>query len=312
MVRRLLCTVAAVRLAAAILLAILFTPAAAGAGALGGFEDAHKPSSGSSSSSSSGSSSSSSSSSSCCSSSLSSSSSSSSSSTSSASSGGGAELTPDVAFAMFPNLWGAAFAPPHRPTSDPYDGLWLDARKVRDVEDGSMREPRLPEHRVRHIELTTSGFSARNEAVFSRTFGLRVFLGQVVASASWDRMYETPEDGAIARLDFYRFHLTSNVLGGSSRSVELYPLMGAALMKGARATGAFDAGLDLRIYPARPLAIVLSSIASVFAHGPALFDSRAEIGVTYDRVELRAGVRSMVQWRAQGFWGPTASIVVRL
>ena len=89
--------------------------------------------------------------------------------------------------------------------------------RVRDVEDGSIREPRLPEHRIRHIELTTSGFIARNEPVFSRTFGLRVFLGQVVAAASWDRMYETPNDGTLSRLDFYRFHLTSNLLGGLSR-----------------------------------------------------------------------------------------------
>ena len=37
-------------------------------------------------------------------------------------------------------------------------------------EDGTLTEPRLPENRLRHIELTTSGFVARNEPVFSRTF----------------------------------------------------------------------------------------------------------------------------------------------
>jgi len=183
---------------------------------------------------------------------------------------------------------------------------------VSDVEDGSLREPRLPENRIRHIELTTSGFVARNAPVFSRTFGLRVFLGQIVASASWDRMYETPGDGTLARLDLYRFHLTSNLLGGLSRSVEVYPLMGLGIMKGTNLHGAFDAGLEFRIYPVRPLTLSLSSIASVFAEGPVLFDSKLEAGLTYGRVELRGGVRSMYQHRAQGFFGPIASLVVRL
>jgi len=203
------------------------------------------------------------------------------------------------------------FAPPNRATSNPYDGLWLDATPVRYV-DGTIGEPVVEERRVRHLELTTSGFVANNTHVFSRTFGMRVFFGQVVGAVAWDRMYETPGDGTLSRLDFWRFHLTSNLLGGSSRSLELYPVMGFALMKGNQLTGAFDAGLDFRLYPVRPFALLMSSVMSVFKYGPTLFDNRFEAGLTFDRVELRAGLRWMYQYRAQGFVGPTASLVVRL
>ncbi len=222
-------------------------------------------------------------------------------------------MPPEVMLVFLPNLWGAAWAPANRPTADPYDGLWLDARARPVVgEDGLLHEHRLPESRIRHVELTTSGFVAQNADVFSRTFGLRVFLGQVVAAASWDRMYETPNDGTLARLDFYRFHITSNLLGGSSRSVELFPLMGVGVMKGHAAHGAFDGGFDMRVYPMRPLTFAISSIASVFSQGPVLFDTKFEAGLTYDRVELRAGLRWMYQYRAQGFFGPIASLAVRL
>ncbi len=220
-------------------------------------------------------------------------------------------MPPEFLLVLFPNLWGAILAPPHRPTSDPYDGLWVDGTPTR-YEDGSVGAPWIDERRVRHLELTTSGFVADNTAVFSRTLGARVFLGQVVASASWDRMYETPGDGTLARLDFWRFHLTSNFLGGSSRALEVYPLLGFAWMQGNRGTGAFDAGLDLRLYPLRPFMFAMSSVASVFRYGPVLFDSRFEAGLTFDRVELRAGLRWMYQHDAQGFLGPMASLTVRL
>jgi hypothetical protein len=211
-----------------------------------------------------------------------------------------------------PNLWGAVFAPPNLAAIDPYDGLWIDTRPTYDPIHNARYAAVVPEHRVRHVEFTTSGFVARNEPIFSRTFGLRIFLGQVVAAASWERMYETPNDGSLARLDFYRFHLTSNLLGGFSRSVEIYPLMGLGLMKGTELHGAFDAGLDVRVYPRRPLVIALSSIASIFREGPVLFDSKVEAGVAYGRVELRGGLRSMYQYRAQSFFGPMASLIVRL
>lgn len=214
--------------------------------------------------------------------------------------------------AFFPNLWGAAFAPPNRPTLDPYAGSWIDTRPIRD-EDGTSHPPVVDESRLRHIELTTSGFLARNEAVFAHTMGLRVFLGQVVAIGAWDRLYETPPDaGALARLDLYHLHFTSNLLGGSARTFELLPLMGLGVMHGRETTGAFDLGLDMRLYPARPLTLAMSSVASLFAHGPALFDSRFEAGVSIDRFELRGGLRWLYQYKAQGFVGPVASVVVRL
>ncbi len=220
-------------------------------------------------------------------------------------------MPPEIAVLFVPALWGAAFTPPHVPTLDPYDGLWIAKPKRR--WDDARPIPYVRESRVRHVEVTVGGFVARDEHVFSRTLGLRAFLGPMVLSTSWDRMYETPpEPGALARLDFWRFHLSSNLLGGVARSVEIYPHMGAALMKGKRATWAFDAGLEARVYPWRPLAISASSIASVFKHGPALFDTRVEAGVAFERFELRAGIRWLWQHRAQGFAGPVATFVTRL
>jgi len=178
-------------------------------------------------------------------------------------------------------------------------------------EEGNETHP--PEARLRHLEATIGGFIAPSEHVFSRTFGLRLFLGKMVVSGSWDRMYENPpEPEALSRLDFYRVHFSSNLLGGWVRSVELYPQMGVALMNGTRSTGAFDGGLEARIYPQRPLALSVSSIASIFSVGPVLFDTRIEAGLVYQRLELRAGLRWLYQYQAQGFIGPIASMVVRL
>lgn len=214
---------------------------------------------------------------------------------------------------MFPPLWGVTFAPPNRPTLDPYDGGWVALPPpTHDYGGEGVPRPRIPESRLRHLEVSMGGFIAPQEAVFSRTMSLRLFLAQFVLSGSWDRMYETPGDGSLARLDFYRFHLSSNMLGGAAKYVEIYPQMGAALMHGTQSTWAFDAGLEARIYPYRPLALMLSSIASIFGEGPVLFDTRAELGVSFDRFELRGGLRWLYQHQAQGFAGPVASVVVRL
>ena len=212
-----------------------------------------------------------------------------------------------------PPLWGVVLAPPNHPTVDPYDmkyGTWASERSV--TSDGEEDWHHVPDAKIRHAEVTVGAFTARDENVFSRTLGLRIFLGKLAVSGSWDRMYETPGDGSLSRLDFYRFHLSSNALGGSARSVEIYPLMGAAVMHGSESTGAFDAGLEARIYPSYPFTIYASSIASVFARGPVLFDTKVEAGVSIDRFELRAGLRWLYQHQAQGFAGPMASMVIRL
>ncbi|MGZ3424112.1 MAG: hypothetical protein ACXVEE_39995 [Polyangiales bacterium] len=259
----------------------------AGAGALDNFEDAHKkppPKSPSPSQpASSGSNESSSS-----------------SGSSSGSSSSGGTLPPEVFLGFVPALWGAILVPPHRPALDPYQGP-------------SVELPNRGGIPIRHLEASIGGFVAQSEYVFARSFALRLFPGPTAFTAAWDRMYETPPDpGSLARLDLYRFDVSSDLLATWARGVELYPRMGTLLLSGKRSTWAFDGGLELRAYPYRPLTVAVSSMAGVFAHGPVLFDTQVEAGVSYDRFELRGGIRWLYQHHAQSFAGPIGTVVIRL
>lgn len=285
-----------------IALLVVTSPRIAAAGALDRFESAHAPSSPSSSSSREPGRASSSS----------SAPAAPSLPTSSPSRPGGREIKVDDAygyvlaplvFACFAPFFGVAYAPRHRPRLDPYDRTWEPAR----TEELNATD----ESRMRHWEVTVSGFTARNEAVFSRTFGVRAFPASWVLAYDWERMFETPGDGSLARLDRHRWHVTSNPLAKLTRS-ELFPIAGASLMRGNHATWGIDVGLEARIYPVRPFAFAASSVATIFFRGPVLFDSRAEAGLTFDRFEIRAGIRSLWQRGAQGFFGPTATIAIRL
>ncbi|MBL8717502.1 MAG: hypothetical protein JNL79_16065 [Myxococcales bacterium] len=225
----------------------------------------------------------------------------------SSSSGSGSDGTLAALFwcTVIVPILGACAAPYHRPVVDPYSP---DPKPWAPDEPA----PRRPELQYRHWEAHVGGFVASNEAVFARTMALRGYAGPMVFSAAWDRMYETPAPGELARLDLVRFGVSSNPVGDATQRVEIYPWMGALLMRGTENHWAFDLGLELRIYPASPLSIRASSFASIFRYGPVLFDTRLELGVSFDRFELHGGLRWLTQAKEQGFAGPTAGLTVRL
>jgi hypothetical protein len=202
--------------------------------------------------------------------------------------------------------------PPARIAIDPYDGDDIYVRPHVDPDTNARFYPGGSPI-ARNGELSLSGFAATNERVYAHDLQLRGWLGPVMGGAEWDRYYEPSKTGSADTLDLFRAHVGSNFLGPLVPHLELYPLVGATAMRGAAGViGAFDVGAEARVYPVRPLAIYASSIVSIFAQGPVLVDSRAELGVALGRVELRIGGRSLFQPGAQSFLGPVASVVLRL
>jgi hypothetical protein len=171
-----------------------------------------------------------------------------------------------------------------------------------------------PEQRraFRWLDLGVSGFAALNaERVLTQELEATLFLPKVSLHASWEHFYELMFDGKTDHLDIIAGHLGFNMLGPVAKSAELHLLLGASGMRGKVWTPAFDVGIDARFYPLKPLAIRSSAIVSVFPIGPALLDARAQLGVSIGRFDIVAGPRVLYQGRAQGFWGPSAAVVVR-
>ena len=166
---------------------------------------------------------------------------------------------------------------------------------------------------IRYAEVELSGFMAMDEtALLSHRLQLTVWLGAVHLAANWEHFYERLDSGAVDHLNFYRFHYGFNLLGPYVDGIEIYPRLGVLLLHGEELTPAFDIGGEIRAYPAKPLAIYGSAIASVFELGPVLLDARAQVGVSLDGFEVRAGPRVLYQGdAAEGFWGPAATVLGR-
>jgi hypothetical protein len=113
-------------------------------------------------------------------------------------------------------------------------------------------------------------------------------------------------------MDLLRGHLGANVLGPYVSFMELYLSAGALVMHGEEWTPAFDAQLDTRVYPVEPLALHALATMSVFGIGPVLLDVTLDAGVALGPIEIRLGPRWLYQGAAQGFWGPSATLVGRM
>jgi hypothetical protein len=221
-------------------------------------------------------------------------------------------------FCAIPPLTFGCFLPAHRPAREVYgsDRLYLEPVGQR-TSDGLVTERAyLPEDReeFRWGEISFLGFRAFNEpVVYSHDLDLTFWLGPVLAHLSWEHFYEQLEDtDDWDHLNLFGGHLGANVLGPFVDFLELYLLAGAIVLHyGDEWIPAFDAGLDLRAYPAEPLAMHASANLSVFEHGPVLLDARLGAGVALGPIEIRAGPRWLYQGEAQGFWGPAVTLAGR-
>jgi hypothetical protein len=167
---------------------------------------------------------------------------------------------------------------------------------------------------VRYAELRVGGFAAAGERVYSHDLALAGWLGLFTAQGAWERLYEPrPELSSVDTLDLFRAHIGPNILGSSVKPVELYLLVGGAGLYGQRGlTPAFDGAIQARVYPVRPLAFYSSVNVSIFGQGPPLLDGRFEMGASVGRFDLRAGVRGLRQDPAQSFFGPVATVSLRM
>ncbi|MBI4699841.1 MAG: hypothetical protein HY744_01520 [Deltaproteobacteria bacterium] len=218
---------------------------------------------------------------------------------------------------FIPPLPFACFLPPHRVAAEPYGGerLYLEPMVVRDENGEEERRVYRPadERRMRWGEIGIQGYRALNEpVVYAHDLAATLWLGPVVVRGGWEHFYEKlPEDGGWDHLDVVRAALGANMLGPAVDSLEAYLLLGGSLLHGEAWTPAFDAGLDLRIYPHEPLAIDTAATLSFFEVGPVLLDLRVGLGVALGAAEIRVGPRWLYQGDAQGFWGPAASVLGR-
>jgi hypothetical protein len=225
-----------------------------------------------------------------------------------------------IVLCAIPPILFACVHPSHRVSRQPYDDDGHYIEPVGDRSEDSSLEPtrrvylRAQQERFRWAELSLSGFRAFNEAVvYSHDLELMAWLGPVVPHLRWEHFYEEIQDtGQWDHLDRFGLHIGSNVLGPWVEGMEAYLLAGVGVLHGEEWTPAFEAALDLRIYPVEPLAIRPSATLSVFGIGPVLLDARLEAGVALGPLEIRLGPRWLYQGQAQGFWGPSAALVGRL
>jgi len=213
----------------------------------------------------------------------------------------------------------ACFHRAHHVAVKPYDhrGLYVNPQeKPSEVTPAVFsQQTYTPEDfaRWRWFELEITGFRAMNEAdILTHDITGRLWLGPIVLRGSWERFHErVPETGQFDSLDLARVHIDANLLGPYLDWVEMYGGIGLSLLKGEQTTPAFDIDLDMRVYPAEPFTFRAATTFSIYEIGPVLADSRFQMGVALDRVEVRAGPRWLYQGEAQGFWGPSAAVAVR-
>lgn len=169
-------------------------------------------------------------------------------------------------------------------------------------------------HAARFGELKVGAFSAVGERVLGHDLAAAGWIDLFLVQGAWDRFYEPRMDvRATDTLDMFRLHLGPNVLGSSVKPVELYVLVGGSALRSVEAvTPAFDASVQMRVYPVRPFAFYTSMTGSFFEKGPPLLDARFEAGTSVGRFDFRVGIRGLRQEPAQSFLGPVASITVRL
>ncbi len=221
---------------------------------------------------------------------------------------------------MLPPFVFACFHPSHRLSTKPYHprGLYVEPSGSRSEAFPALTSDvtyaDVDRRRVRYFELQGSGFRAFNQSwIMGHELAGTFWAGMVLIHASWERLYEQVEEtGAHDQLDIFTGHLGSNILGPFVETIELYGWFGALALHGDAWTPAFNAGAELRFYPTEPLTAYSSAMFSIFEVGPVLLDARWQLGVALGRFEVRAGPRWLYQGDAQGFWGPSASLAVRL
>ena len=178
------------------------------------------------------------------------------------------------------------------------------------TEDGSLARP---SEKVPYGELTLGASSAAGERVPGHALAVGGWIDLFFVHGAWDRFYEPRSDiGTTDKLDMFRLHVGPNVLGSSVKPVEFYVMVGGSALHGTgHVIPAFDASMQLRVYPVRPFAFYTSMTGSFFEKGPPLLDARFEAGTSVGRFDFRMGIRGLRQEPAQSFLGPVASVTVR-
>ena len=162
----------------------------------------------------------------------------------------------------------------------------------------------------RYGELSFSGFTEIPSHVQALDAQLNVFLSALTIHAAITRYYE-PDATRVTSLDLLRFQVGFNILHGLVNGAELHLTGGVLGLHGNTWTPGGSARADLRLYPVRPVSVDFVVDTSFFAHGPPLVEAQLMPGVTFARLDLRAGVGALYQQGVSPIYGPRISIGIR-
>jgi len=162
----------------------------------------------------------------------------------------------------------------------------------------------------RYGELSVAGFSTITPRIRALDTQLNVFLHAFTMHAAVTRYYETSAE-TVPTLDFFRLQLGLNVFHGWVDGAELHVTGGVIAMHGSEWTPGGGPRAELRLYPIRPLSLDAVVDASFFAHGPPLIEGQVLPGVTFARLDLRAGAGVLYQPGVAPILGPRVQVGIR-
>ncbi|MFO0678282.1 MAG: hypothetical protein U0169_17225 [Polyangiaceae bacterium] len=211
---------------------------------------------------------------------------------------------------IVPAFLGACLAPTHRIARNPYagtTGVYVEPTH----DDGAAADGYAPTGpATRTFEATLGAFVEPTTPILGHSLDARAWLAGLYVHGDWSRFYE-PRAKVVPTLDRLHLRVGSNLFGPLAKHVEVYPVVGAGLLRGARWDPSLSLGGEIRVYPWEPLAFAAQLHADVYASGNPIFETRVEAGLAFPRVELRTGILWVTQYRAASFVGPTLSLALR-
>lgn len=159
-------------------------------------------------------------------------------------------------------------------------------------------------------ELSLAGFSTIDSNVRALDAQMNVFFSALTMHMAVTRYYE-PDAEHVRSLDLLRFQVGGNVFHGWLDIAELHITGGVLGMHGNEWTPAGSVRTDFRIYPYRPFSFEVIADASFFENGPPLLEGQVLPGLTFARIDLRAGVGVLYNPGVNPIIGPRIAAGIR-
>jgi hypothetical protein len=193
----------------------------------------------------------------------------------------------------------------------PPRGLAMDSYGAADDLPSAYAPLRGPDARLaRDGELSLAGFSTITSNIRALDAQMNVFFSALTMHLAVTRYYE-PDAEHVRSLDLLRLQVGANVFHGWVDVAELHLTGGVLALHGNEWTPGGSVRADLRLYPYRPFSFEVIADASFFAHGPPLLEGQVLPGLTFARLDLRAGVGALFNSGVAPIIGPRIQAGIR-